>query len=208
MTSPHLKYRATNGSQKRCNINRRPHILPPVGAEASEDFRLGSYLSQIQIEWVSWSSMPRFILFIRADEDSESGKMPPREAIEAMTSFWKELVAANVLVYGDGMHASSKSTRIIFPGNGVSPMLKSGPFPVNEVVAGFWILDVKDYDEALVWAKKCPVIDAPQGCTLELRQFITMEDARDSFTDEMREEHAKGRKLLDDKLGFQKPTSD
>ncbi|KAF3198523.1 hypothetical protein TWF191_008634 [Orbilia oligospora] len=152
--------------------------------------------------------MPRFILFIRADEDSESGKMPPREAIEAMTSFWKELVAANVLVYGDGMHASSKSTRIIFPGNGVSPMLKSGPFPVNEVVAGFWILDVKDYDEALVWAKKCPVIDAPQGCTLELRQFITMEDARDSFTDEMREEHAKGRKLLDDKLGFQKPTSD
>ncbi|KAF3096818.1 hypothetical protein TWF706_007523 [Orbilia oligospora] len=146
--------------------------------------------------------MPRFILFIRADEDSESGKMPPQEAIEAMTSFWKELVAANVLVYGDGMHASSKATRIVFLGNGASPVLKSGPFPVNEVVAGFWILEVKDYEEALMWAQKCPVINAPQGCTLELRPFITMEDAKDSFTNEMRKEHEEGRRLLDQKLGF------
>ncbi|KAK6330067.1 hypothetical protein TWF718_003495 [Orbilia javanica] len=148
--------------------------------------------------------MPRYILFIRADEDSESGKMPPQEAIEAMTTFWKELVAANVLVYGDGMHASSKSTRIIFPGNGAAPELKKGPFPVNELVAGFWILEVKDYDEALMWAKKCPVVNAPQGCTLELRPFITMEDAKDSFTDEMWKEHEEGRKALDAKIGYTK----
>ncbi|KAK6498320.1 hypothetical protein TWF481_010911 [Arthrobotrys musiformis] len=146
--------------------------------------------------------MPRFILFIRADEDSESSKMPPQEAIEAMTGFWRELVAANVLVYGDGMHASSRSTRIIFPGNGGTPQLEAGPFPVNELVAGFWILDVKDYEEALMWAKKCPVANAPQGCTLELRPFITMEDARDSFTDEMWKEHEEGRKLIDTKVGF------
>lgn len=130
--------------------------------------------------------------------------MPPQEAIEAMTNFWKELVAANVLVYGDGMHASSKSTRIIFPGNGATPQLRKGPFPVNELVAGFWILEVKDHDEALMWAKKCPVVNSPKGCTLELRPFITMEDAKDSFTDEMRKEYEKGRKVIDAKVGFKK----
>ncbi|KAF3915760.1 hypothetical protein ABW20_dc0104254 [Dactylellina cionopaga] len=146
--------------------------------------------------------MPRFMMFIRADEDAESGKMPPQEAIEAMTKFWKELVAAGVLVYGDGMHASAKGTRVIFPGAGAEPEIKKGPFPVNELVCGFWILEVKDYDEAISWAKRCPVLNAPQGSTLELRPFITMEDAKDSFTEEMRKEHEEGRKLIDEKVGF------
>ncbi|EPS45962.1 hypothetical protein H072_55 [Dactylellina haptotyla CBS 200.50] len=146
--------------------------------------------------------MPRFILFIKADEDSEAGKMPPKEAIEGMTAFWKELVAAGVLVYGDGMHASSRGHRIVFPGGGSGPEVKKGPFPINEVVCGFWILETTDEEEALNWAKKCPVINAPNGCTLELRPFITMDDAKDSFTDEMKKTHEEGRKVMDEKLGF------
>ncbi|KAK6354517.1 hypothetical protein TWF696_003660 [Orbilia brochopaga] len=146
--------------------------------------------------------MPRYILFIRADEDSESGKMPPQEAIEAMTKYWKELVEAGILVYGDGIHASAKGVRIVFPGQGAEPEVRKGPFPTHEIVAGFWILEVQDYEEALAWAKKCPVVNAPNGCTLELRPFITMEDAKESFTPEMRKEHEEGRRLIDGKVGF------
>ncbi|KAJ6261609.1 hypothetical protein Dda_4279 [Drechslerella dactyloides] len=132
--------------------------------------------------------MPRYILFIRADEDSEAGKMPPQEAIEAMTRYWKDMSAAGIIVYGDGQ--------------GAEPEIRKGPFPVNEIVAGFWILEVKDNEEALAWAKKCPVSNAPMGCTLELRPFITMDDAKDSFTPEMWKEHEQARTHLDEKLGF------
>ncbi|KAF3937136.1 hypothetical protein ABW19_dt0205854 [Dactylella cylindrospora] len=146
--------------------------------------------------------MPRFIMFIRADEEAESGKMPEQEVVVAMTNYWKEMNDAGVIVYADGMHASSKGARVIFPGKGEAPTVQKGPFPVNELVCGFWILEVKDYDEAIYWAKKCPIDNAPQGGCLELRPFVSLEDAGDAFTPEMKEEYARDRKLEDERLGF------
>ena len=120
----------------------------------------------------------RFMLFIKANPDSEAGVMPPKEVFEAMGKFNDELVKAGVLLAAEGLHPSSKGSRVKFVG-GKPPIVTDGPFAeTKELVAGFWMIDVKSREEALAWAKRCPAPTQPgeEGAEIEIRQVYELSD--------------------------------
>lgn len=116
----------------------------------------------------------RVMVFVKATKDSEAGIMPTSELLEAMGGYNQELINAGIMKNGDGLKPTSKGKRIAFDGD--SRAVIDGPFSAtNELVAGFWIWEVKDMDEAVRWAKKCPN-PMPGPSELELRPFYEMED--------------------------------
>lgn len=116
----------------------------------------------------------RVMVFVKATEDSERGDLPKAEMFEAMGKFNAQLVEAGIMVDGDGLRPTSAAKRIAF--DGASRTVIDGPFAAtNELVAGFWIWEVKDLDEAVAWAKRCPN-PMPGPSELELRPFYTAED--------------------------------
>ena len=130
----------------------------------------------------------RVIVFVKATEDSETGAMPSPELIEAMGKYNEELINAGVMVGGDGLKASKFGKRIAF--DGASRTVIDGPFAeTRELVAGFWIWEVKDMDEAVEWAKRCPN-PMPGPSDLELRPVITMDDFAEVMTEEGAAIHA------------------
>ena len=127
--------------------------------------------------------MPRFIIFVRANSDAESELKPKPELFKAMGDYNATMVEAGILHSADGLLASSRdSTRIVFHDSG-SPTLQPGPFPTNELVSGFWIVKVKDLDEAIAWAVKCPFTE---GNVTEVRRIAEAEDFGDALTPELR----------------------
>jgi len=97
----------------------------------------------------------RVLVFVKATEDSEQGVMPPSELLEAMGRYNEELVNAGIMVGGDGLKPSKAGKRVAFDGPGRTVI--DGPFAeTRELVAGFWIWEVKDMDEAVAWVKRCP----------------------------------------------------
>lgn len=119
----------------------------------------------------------RVMVFVKATEDSERG-LPPatdmREMFEEMGKFNDELIKAGIMKDGDGLKPSSHGKRITFDGK--SRTVKDGPFPhPNELVAGFWIWEVKDMDEAVAWAERCPN-PMPGPSELEIRPFYEEAD--------------------------------
>lgn len=134
----------------------------------------------------------RVMVFVKATEDSEKGLGPVeemKEMFEAMGKFNEELVNAGVLVSGDGLKPSSEGKRIHF--DGPSRTVIDGPFAeARELVAGYWIWEVKDMDEAVAWAKRCPnPMMGPSD--LEIRPFYELEDFGEIVTPELaaREQH-------------------
>ena len=116
----------------------------------------------------------RVMVFVKATKDSEAGIMPTHELLTAMGKFNDELIKVGIMQTGDGLKPTSKGKRIAF--NGTGRIVKDGPFPAtNEIVAGFWIWTVKDMDEAVTWAKKCPN-PMPGPSELELRPFYEAKD--------------------------------
>jgi hypothetical protein len=118
----------------------------------------------------------RFMMIVKANKDSEAGKMPGEELLMAMGKYNEELVKAGVLVDLSGLQASSKGFRVKFSGG--KPTVIDGPFAeTKELIAGYWIINVKSKEEAVEWAKKIP---APHGKDqeglVEVRQFFEMED--------------------------------
>jgi hypothetical protein len=114
------------------------------------------------------------MLMVRATPDSEKGTPPDVELITTMMKFNEEMVNAGVMLAGDGLHPSSKGARIHFSGG--KRTVIDGPFAESkELIAGFWILQVRSKEEALEWAKRCPA-PFPTDCDLELRQIVEMED--------------------------------
>jgi len=142
----------------------------------------------------------RVMVFVKATEDSERGIDPTpemTEMFEAMGKFNEELVNAGILVDGDGLKPSSAGKRIAFDGPKRSVI--DGPFaPARELVAGYWIWDVKDMDEAVAWAKRCPN-PMPGPSELEIRPFYEIADFGDVLTPEFIEREQK----LRDKLSGQ-----
>jgi hypothetical protein len=138
------------------------------------------------------------MVFVKATEDSERGIDPTPETtamFEAMGKFNEELVNAGVMVSGDGLKPSSAGKRIAF--DGASRAVIDGPFAeTRELVAGFWIWEVKDMDEAVAWAKRCPN-PMPGPSELEIRPFYEVEDFGDVLTPEIVERYER----LTDKLG-------
>ncbi|TCM15357.1 hypothetical protein EDF56_11037 [Novosphingobium sp. PhB165] len=121
----------------------------------------------------------RVMVFVKATEDSERGTLPAKEMFEAMGKFNEELVKAGVLVVADGLKPSSAGKRIAF--DGPSRTVIDGPFAeTRELVAGFWIWEVKDMDEAIAWAKRCPN-PMPGPSDLEIRPVYCLEDFAEIF---------------------------
>ncbi|HEY6815166.1 MAG TPA: YciI family protein [Croceibacterium sp.] len=136
----------------------------------------------------------RVIVFVKATEDSEASALPSPELIEAMGKYNEELINAGIMVGGDGLKASRFGKRIAFDGD--SRTVTDGPFAeTRELVAGFWIWEVKDMDEAVEWARRCPN-PMPGPSDLELRPVITMDDFAEVMTEEGAAIHARNEQLL------------
>jgi len=139
----------------------------------------------------------RVMVFVKATEDSEKG-LPPTEDMtamfEAMGKYNEELVNAGVMVDGDGLKPSSFGKRIAF--DGASRTVIDGPFAeTRELVAGYWVWEVKDMDEAVAWAKRCPN-PMPGPSELEIRPFYEMEDFGEAVTPEIAERDQRLREQL------------
>jgi hypothetical protein len=136
----------------------------------------------------------RVLVFVKATEDSEQGILPSTELLEAMGKFNEELVNAGVMLSGDGLKPSSVGKRVAFDGPNRSVI--DGPFAeTRELVAGYWVWEVKDMEEALAWAKKCPN-PMPGPSELELRPVYGMEDFEENMTPEVAEIHNRSRDQL------------
>jgi hypothetical protein len=124
---------------------------------------------------------------VKATEDSEAGKMPSEEMLAAMGEFNEELVKAGVLLGGEGLHPSSKGARVSFGGDG-ERTVTDGPFAeTKELIAGFWLLQVRSMEEAVEWIKRCPD-PHDEGGEIEIRQVFETEDFGDELTPELREQ--------------------
>jgi hypothetical protein len=125
----------------------------------------------------------RFMIIVKATEDSEAGKMPSTELLTAMGKFNEELVNAGVLLAGEGLHPSSKGARIRY--DGARRTVIDGPFAeTKELIAGFWLIQVKSREEAIEWMKRCPnPFDGPSE--IEIRQVFEMEDFGEVATPEL-----------------------
>jgi hypothetical protein len=133
----------------------------------------------------------RFMIMVKADQDSEAGKLPPTELFAAMGKFNEQLVNAGVMLAGEGLQPSSKGARIQYSGS--KRTITDGPFTeTKELVAGFWLWQVKSKEEALEWAKRIPF----QQGEVEIRQVFETEDFGDALTPELREQEERLRKRM------------
>src|SRR5258705_10879819 len=124
----------------------------------------------------------RVMVIIKANKDSEAGVMPSEQLLTDMGKFNEELVKAGVMLAGEGLQASSKGVRVRFSGG--KRTVIDGPFAeTKELVAGFWIWQVRSKDEAIEWLKRAPF----QDTEVEIRQVFESEDFGAEFTPEMRE---------------------
>jgi hypothetical protein len=127
----------------------------------------------------------RVIVMIKANERSEAGEMPSQELLEQMTDFNEELVKAGVMLAGEGLHPSSKGVRVEFSGS--ERKVIDGPFAeTKELLAGYWVWQVKSMDEAIEWVKRIPNPDAEDGI-VEIRQVFEADDFGEELTPELRE---------------------
>jgi len=128
----------------------------------------------------------RFMILVKASKDSEAGKMPDPKLLEAMGKFNQELVKAGVMLAGEGLHPSSKGARVRF--SGTKRTVIDGPFAeTKELVAGFWIWQVKSKQEAIEWLKRCPNPMLEES-DVEIRQIFEAEDFGAAMTPELREQ--------------------
>ena len=134
----------------------------------------------------------RFMVIVKASADSEAGKMPTEKMLTEMGKFNEELVKAGVMLAGEGLQASSKGSRVNFS-QGKTTVI-DGPFAeTKELVAGFWIWQVKSKQEAIEWAKRAPF---EEGAELEIRQVFEAADFGDEFTPELREQEERIRQQV------------
>jgi hypothetical protein len=119
----------------------------------------------------------RFMVIVKASKESEAGVLPSRELLAAMGKYNEELVKAGVMLAGEGLQASSKGARVRFTADGKRTVI-DGPFAeTKELVAGFWLWQVKSKEEAIEWVKRCPAPMGPgQEAEIEIRQFFEASD--------------------------------
>jgi hypothetical protein len=126
----------------------------------------------------------RFLVLVKADENSEAGVLPSEKDLTEMGKFNEELVKAGVMLAGEGLQPSSKGVRVKFDGK--KRTVTDGPFAeTKELVAGFWMWQVKSKEEAIEWLKRAPF---DGGTEIELRQVFESEDFGEAFTPDLREQ--------------------
>jgi hypothetical protein len=128
----------------------------------------------------------RVMVVVKADQDSEAGKLPTRELLEEMGKFNEELVKAGVMLAGEGLHPSRKGKRVRFAGG--KKTVVDGPFAeTKELIAGYWLWQVRSMDEAVEWLKRCPN-PHPGESHVEIRPIFEMDELGEGFTPELREQ--------------------
>jgi hypothetical protein len=140
----------------------------------------------------------RFVVLVKANEQSEAGVMPTEQELADMGRFNQELVKAGVMVAGEGLHPSSKGVRIDY--TGASQRVIDGPFAeAKELVAGFWILQARNQDEVIEWLKRAPFADGQ----LEIRQIFEPDDFGEALTPDLREAEDRMRREIEPRGGGQ-----
>jgi hypothetical protein len=133
----------------------------------------------------------RFMVMVKATKDSEAGVMPEEKLLAKMGRFNEELLKAGALLAAEGLHPSSKGARVRF--SGAKRTVIDGPFvETKELIAGFWLWQVKSKDEAIEWVKRCPN-PFPGDSEIEIRQVFEAEDFGAEFTPELREQEERMR---------------
>ncbi|MEA2603812.1 MAG: hypothetical protein QOF89_4804 [Acidobacteriota bacterium] len=128
----------------------------------------------------------KFMIIMKADKNTEAGVMPSEQVLTEMGKFNEELVNAGIMLAGEGLHPSSKGARVKFSGG--KPTVTDGPFAeTKELIAGFWLWEVKSKEEALEWVKRIPNPDGTDF-EVEIRQVFAAEDFGPEFTPEAREQ--------------------
>jgi hypothetical protein len=126
----------------------------------------------------------RFMVMVPANQESEAGVLPDQKILAEMGKFNEEMVKAGVMLAGEGLHPTSKGARLKFSGGKTKVI--DGPFTESkELIAGFWLIQVKSKEEAIAWMKRAPFGD---GVTLEIRQVFEAEDFGPAFTPELRKQ--------------------
>ena len=139
----------------------------------------------------------RFMVIVKATEDSEKGAMPSQDLLEAMGAYNEELVKAGVMLDGDGLRPSSYGARVRFDDEGNASVI-DGPFAeTKELVSGYWVFEVSSKEEAVEWARKAPL----RGGELEIRPFSVPEDFGEAFTPELQEKENELRALNSQRNG-------
>jgi hypothetical protein len=129
----------------------------------------------------------RVMAIVKASKDSEAGVMPSEDLLAAMGEFNEEMVKAGVLLAGEGLHPTAKGARVSFGGDGERTVI-DGPFAeTKELIAGYWLMQVRSFDEAVEWMKRCPNPHDESG-EIEIRQVFEAEDFGEEFTPELREQ--------------------
>ena len=129
----------------------------------------------------------RFMIIVKASPDSEAGVMPSEELLTAMGNYNEELVNDGIMIEGEGLHPSSKGARVRFSGD--KRTVIDGPFAeTKELIAGYWIWQVKSKQEAIDWVKRCPNPMPGTDAEIEIRQVFEAEDFGAEFTPELREQ--------------------
>ena len=128
----------------------------------------------------------KFMVIVKATKESEAGVMPSTEMLTAMGNYNEELVKAGVLLAGEGLHPSSKGARVRFSGD--TRTVIDGPFTeTKELIAGFWLLQVRSKEECIEWVRRCP--NPMEGeSEIEIRQVFDTEDFGEALTPELREQ--------------------
>ena len=135
----------------------------------------------------------RFMVVVKANKDSEAGVLPDQKMLAAMGKFNDELVKAGVMLAGEGLQASSKGVRVRFSGK--QRIVRDGPFAeTKELIAGFWLWQVRSKEEAIEWLKRAPFED---GLEVEMRQVFETEDFGAEFTPELRQQEERQRAAIE-----------
>jgi hypothetical protein len=131
----------------------------------------------------------RFMVIVKANRDTEAGKMPATELLAAMGKFNEEMAKAGVIEAGEGLHPTAKGARVRYSSG--EPSVTRGPFDLSsDLVAGFWLIKTKSLDEAIAWMKRAPF---DSGAEIEIRQVFAAEDFGEAFTPELREQEKRTR---------------
>ena len=138
----------------------------------------------------------RFMIIVKASEDSEAGQMPSPELFDAMTRYNERLVEAGVMKAGEGLHPSSEGVRVTFSGD--QRTVADGPFvETKELIAGFWIWEVDSREEAIEWVKQAPNPHEGEGeSIIEIRQIFEADEFGDNLTPEVREREERLRERI------------
>ena len=138
----------------------------------------------------------RVMVIVKATKNSEDGVMPNNQLLAAMGKYNEELVKAGVMLGGEGLHPSAKGKRIVFSGS--KRTIVDGPFAeTKELIAGYWLWQVRSMEEALEWARRCPDPVPGEEAVLEIRPVFAADDFGAEFTPELREQEERLREQID-----------